>query len=516
MLQIQHLSIRHARDLRPLLSDFSFTLRPGDKAVIVGEEGNGKSTLLKLIYDPSLVSDYAEWSGEIAAGDTRLGYLRQELTQEELGKSVYEYCAAVPGFFDLTPREGADVARSLGLPPEFFYAEQPVSTLSGGEKVKLQLCRLMMEKPDALLLDEPSGDLDIDTLTWLARFINASHAPVLFVSHDETLIEQTANTVIHLELLRRRTLPRATVARMPYRQYYRERIAAFTRQTQMARKEAAEFQAKKEKYLQIESKVEHAQKVITRADPSGGRLLKKKMHAVKSLGRRLDKEKENMTQLPDVEDPILLSFPEETAFPAGKPLLDWTSPALTAPDGRLLARDVRLTVRGPEKVAIIGKNGAGKSTLIRQIARSLCGRGDIRAAYMPQNYPDLLPMDQTPVAFLAQSGEKEEDTRIRTFLGSMRYTPEEMEHPIRALSGGQKAKLIFLRMILSGSNVLILDEPTRNFSPLSGPEIREALSAYGGAILCVTHDRKLIREVCTKVYELTANGLSPVDRPKEE
>ena len=516
MLQIQHLSIRHARDLRPLLCDFSFTLRKGDKAVIVGEEGNGKSTLLQLIYDPALVEGYAEWQGNIVTQGARLGYLRQELTPGEKALSAYEYLSARPGFFDLSPRDLSGIAHSLMLPVDLFYSEQRVGSLSGGEKVKLQLCGLMIEKPDILLLDEPSGDLDLSTLGWLQRFINASSAPVLFVSHDETLIEETANVVIHLELLRRRTLPRATVARMPYRQYYEERLAALAHQEQMARKEAAEFQAKKEKYLQIESRVEHAQKVITRADPAGGRLLKKKMHAVKSLGRRLEKEKEQMTQLPDLEDPILLFFPEEAAFPAGKVLLDYSLPELRAPDGRLLSRNVRLSVRGPEKIGIVGKNGAGKSTLIRKIAAELSGRGDLALSYMPQNYEEQLDMDETPVRFLAQTGAKEESTRIRTLLGSLRYTPEEMEHPISALSGGQKAKLFFLRMILSGSSVLVLDEPTRNFSPLSGPEIRRVLREFGGAILCVTHDRKLMREVCDKVYELTEAGLSRLELTEDD
>jgi ATPase subunit of ABC transporter with duplicated ATPase domains len=126
---------------------------------------------------------------------------------------------------------------------------------------------------------------------------------------------------------------------------------------------------------------------------------------------------------------------------------------------------------------------------------------------MPQNYEDMLAMDMTPVDFLDKTGDKEERTRIRTYLGSLKYTADEMDHPIRELSGGQKAKVLLLKMSLSDANVLILDEPTRNFSPLSGPVIRGILKNFPGAIISISHDRKYIDEVCDTIYELTADGL---------
>ena len=122
-------------------------------------------------------------------------------------------------------------------------------------------------------------------------------------------------------------------------------------------------------------------------------------------------------------------------------------------------------------------------------------------------YEDLLDLDVTPVDYLDKTGDKEERTRIRTYLGSLKYTPDEMEHPIRELSGGQKAKVLLLRMSLSGANVLILDEPTRNFSPLSGPVIRKMLREFPGAVISISHDRKYIEEVCDKIYQLNPNGL---------
>ena len=126
---------------------------------------------------------------------------------------------------------------------------------------------------------------------------------------------------------------------------------------------------------------------------------------------------------------------------------------------------------------------------------------------MPQNYEELLRLDITPVEYLCPSGDKEERTKIRTYLGSLNYTADEMEHSISELSGGQKAKIFLLKMSISGANVLILDEPTRNFSPLSGPVIRRILRDFPGAIISISHDRKFIDEVCDKVYFLSEDGL---------
>lgn len=174
---------------------------------------------------------------------------------------------------------------------------------------------------------------------------------------------------------------------------------------------------------------------------------------------------------------------------------------------RILARNIRLLVTGPERVCIVGKNGTGKTTLIRQIAEELLARNDIHAFYMPQNYEESLDLEQTPVEFLTVNGDKEENSRIRTYLGSMKYTADEMAHPIRELSGGQKAKILLLKMSMEGCDVLILDEPTRNFSPLSNPVIRNMLKNFGGAMISISHDRKYIGEVATVVYELTEDGL---------
>ncbi|HEX2937975.1 MAG TPA: ATP-binding cassette domain-containing protein, partial [Ruminiclostridium sp.] len=499
----------HLKDIRTILDDFSFTLNSGDKAVIIGEEGNGKSTLLKLIYDPDLVNGYVEYTGQIIRNNLKLGYLAQELTEKQKALSVYEFCLGSDSFFDMTPKELSGTASRLNLKSDVFYSDRKIGTFSGGEKVKLQFALTLAEKPDILLLDEPSNDLDIETLEWLEQFINTCGLPVIFVSHDETLIENTANVIIHIEQTRRKTVPKYTIARMDYQSYIHERSVRLSHQEQAARKEQSDYEKQMEKYRQIQSKVEHQQNVISRGDPHGGQLLKKKMRAVKSMGKRFEREHEEMTEMPDVEEAIMLKFGSSITVPKGKTVLNFKLDRL-AVGGRVLSENIELTANGGDKICITGKNGVGKTALLRVIAGQLLRRQDIKAAYMPQNYEDVINPCKTPVEYLSESGTKDEITAVRTLLGSAKYTALEMEHRISDLSGGQKAKLLFLKMIYSGSNVLILDEPTRNFSPLSNSVIRDILKSFGGAIISVSHDRKYINEVCGKVFELTENGLSTV------
>jgi len=500
MLQITGLSAYLTKDMRPLIENFNFVLNNGDKAVIVGEEGNGKSTLLKLIYNPDLL-DYVESTGTVYTGNDRLGYLAQELPDDKYHLTAYEYFTAIPTFYDMTPKELSDIANQLSFSADLFYSDQVISTFSGGEKVKLQLASILIEQPDILLLDEPSNDIDITTLEWLEKFINNCGLPILFVSHDETLIENTANVIIHLEQVRKKTVPRYTVAKMPYAQYISERASALEHQEQNARKERDEYDKQMARWQQIYERVNHEQKIISRGNPHGGRLLKKKMKSVKSQEHRYEREKENMTQIPDVEESIFMYFDEKIYVPSGKTVLDFTLDKLTAGE-RILAEDIKMNLSGGCKSVIVGNNGTGKTTLLRRIADDLLKRTDIKTAYMPQNYSDLLDFTLTPIDFLSPSGHKDDITKARTYLGSMKYTSEEMEHEIGDLSGGQKAKLLFIKMILDGCNVLILDEPTRNFSPMSNPVIRSVLKNYRGTIISVSHDRKYIAEVCDTIYKL--------------
>ncbi len=517
MIQIKHVTLVHRTDLHVLTDDVQCVLHPGDKAVIIGEEGNGKSTLLKWIYNPKLVESYIEAEGERILGNEICAYLPQELSEEDGKKTVYEYMSDNAEFFDQTPKTLAKLSADFGMNHDIFFSDQKMYCFSGGERVKLQLMRCMMHEPSVLLLDEPSNDIDLETLHFLEQFILKFSGIVLFISHDEEFIRRTANMVIHLEQIRRKTMSRYSVVHDTYDQYLRNRAAVQDKQMQDALNERKEKLKRDEKLKRIEQRVEHEQNVISRQNAHGGALLKKKMHTVKAMEHRFEREAGEVTERPETEAEIFfLLQSDDQRIPNGKNILNLDIPLLTTQDGsRVLAEEIHLNVRGPEKVCIIGKNGAGKSTLLKQIREQLQQREDIKAAYMPQNYEELLDPEISPVEYLVPSGEKAEISKIRTWLGSMKYTADEMDHPIRDLSGGQKAKILFLKMSLDKVNVLILDEPTRNFSPLSGPVIRRELKQFPGAIISVSHDRRYIREVCDRVFELTENGLCEITLFKE-
>lgn len=506
MIQIKNLTAIHKKDSRSLFENLSFVLEKGDKMAVIGEEGNGKSTLLKLLYDPAITDAYIEYEGEILKNGACTGYLAQELAEEEKELTIWEYMSSDPVFFEKTPKELGKIAGTVGLPGDIYYGQEKLRQLSGGEKVKLQLARILMLEPEVILLDEPSNDLDLPTLEFLERFILNVPAAVLYVSHDETLIERTANKILHLEQLRRKTRCRYTVAKSTYEEYLMNRERMFVNQERIAGKQREEFARQQERYLRIQQKVEHQQNAISRQDPHGGRLLKKKMHAVKAMGKRFEREKEEFLDFPETEDAVFLLFGKESAVPQGKQILEYRLDVLEAGE-RVLARDLFLRVKGPERIGIIGKNGCGKTTFLRKIAEELRGRQDIRTAYMPQNYEEEMDIGKTCVEFLKTDGSTEEEKRIRTYLGSMKYTAQEMDHPAGELSGGQKAKLFFLKISMQRSQVLILDEPTRNFSPLTCPVIRKLLAEFPGTIISISHDRKYLKEVCNVLYELTEKGL---------
>ena len=504
MMQIKKLTLTHKKDLRVILEDFQLVLNDGDKAVIIGEEGNGKSTLLKWMYDPALTEDYIESTGERIIGKERLGYLPQELPEAEKTKTVYEYFYEKEKFWDQTPKDLAVLARKFGLTEEFFYRDQQMSELSGGEKVKAQMMRLLMEDVTVLLLDEPSNDIDLATLELLEKLIREWEHIVVFISHDETLIENTANMVIHIEQIVRKTKSRYTVAKLPYRTYVEERLQNFERQEQKAQSDRREKALRDEKYRKVYQSVQNALSNCSRQAPSVAKNLKDKMHTVKAMNRRFEKEDARMTEMPEQEEAIYFQLGgAEAAMPAGKTVIEYQLPKLETPDGeRVLAENITLKIRGPEKICIVGPNGAGKTTLLKKIAAELKEREDLRVDYMPQNYEDQLDLSMTPVDFLDSTGEKSERTKIRTYLGSLKYTADEMDHPIRELSGGQKQRLFIVLALIPDPQVVFLDELTTGLDTKARRSVWKSLQELkdrGLTIFLTSHFMDEVEELCDRI-----------------
>ncbi len=512
MITLGNLNVVLQKDSRILLKDFNFTLNKGDKVAIIGEEGNGKSTLLKLIYDVKLIEYYCEFSGNIIKKGIKIGYLEQSLNLDWYNFTINEYFLKDSILEDINLdkynnlNDISTILAKMHMDPAIVYSCQLMGTLSGGEKIKIQLAKILAMNVDVLLLDEPTNDLDIKTLVWLEYFINSSLIPIIFISHDETLLENTANVIIHIEQLKRKQSPKHTIERISYRDYIQKRLGMIEKQGQIAKKQRAEHQEQMEKFRQTYQKVEFQQNTISRSDPHGAALLKKKMKSLKSQERRYEREKENFFDIPEMEEAIGVNF-DEVFIPNRKKILDLEIDNLSSPE-KVLVKNIKLNVSGPEHIAIIGANGVGKTTLLKIIYQELKERKDITVGYMLQNYDDLLDIDKTAIDFIKNDSSKEEITKIMTFLGSLKFTPEEMQEKVKDLSGGQKAKILILKLILNKCDVLILDEPTRNLSPLSNPIIRNILSFYKGAIISVSHDRKYIEDVCDTIYQLTSQGLA--------
>ena len=212
-----------------------------------------------------------------------------------------------------------------------------------------------------------------------------------------------------------------------------------------------------------------------------------------------------LTEVPDVEESISFFF-ENVEMPRTKNIINLNIDELKVSD-KLLSKNIKLDVIGNVHLCIIGKNGIGKSTLIKLIYNELKDRNDIKVGYMPQTYDDILNNYKYVLDFVCPNGSKDEITKARMFLGNMKFTRDEMISNIKDLSNGTKAKLFLVKLVLDKCDVLILDEPTRNVSPLSNPVIRKVLSEYNGTIISVSHDRKYIDEVINELYLLTENGI---------
>ena len=244
-------------------------------------------------------------------------------------------------------------------------------------------------------------------------------------------------------------------------------------------------------------------------DSTAGRLLAKKMKNILSQEKRFNREATKMTELPTQADAIILEFPTISPLPSTKRVLTIQQMCLKIEE-HILVRNINFELLGQEKIGIIGKNGVGKSTFLKELRHLLKEKRSITLGYMPQNYHDILNEGDSPIDFLTSTGEAIEQEKILTHLASLQFTRNEVHHPISQLSGGQKAKLLLLKMVLDQANVLLLDEPTRNFSPTSQPQIRKLFTSYTGAFITVSHDRTFLKEVCQKIYYLTETGLEQV------
>ncbi len=510
MLRIKDLTIETEVG-KKIIENLNLHLNKGDKLAVIGEEGNGKSTLLKTIYNKKDVEEYCKIYGEIQKKGLTIGYLEQSLDSSWDNQKVGAYFLKEKPDSNIDYTKFEDINRILkklskiGIDPSILDSEQLIKDLSGGEKVKIQIAKILTKDPDILLLDEPTNDLDIPTLEWLEDFILTQKTPIIFVSHDETLLEKTANRILHLEHLKGTNTSRHTIANVGYEEYVTNREKALEKQAQMYNMEKREYL--KDKQILSRQKSIIRTKQITIDDSSTRRILNKQMKNI--LVRERKTEEKRKTEKVEVEDPIYMEFDKRAVVPKGRVVLNLNIKELKIGE-RVLTKDIKLFVKGPEKIAIIGQNGTGKTTFLKEILHTLDKKEDLKVGYMPQNYNEVLDDDMKVFDYITEELEDLDEDLMRAYIGSIKLTWEEMSGFVQDLSLGQKAKVILLKMMLGGNNVLVLDEPTRNMSSLSNPVIRKMLRDFKGSIISVSHDRKFLKEVCDKVYRLSSTRLKEV------
>ncbi|MFF4345923.1 ABC-F family ATP-binding cassette domain-containing protein [Streptomyces sp. NPDC001530] len=485
---------------RLLLSHLSFHVSPGDRVGLVGRNGAGKTTLLSI-----LAGQARPAAGSISRTEA-LGYLPQDpraadptvsvtdriLSARGLDEAVRALRAAETAMADGSERamnayaraeaefqarggyaaeaEAARVAAGLGLPTRVM--DQPVGALSGGQRRRVELARILFADHGTLLLDEPTNHLDADAIAWLRGFLTNHQAGLVLISHDTSLLAAVVNRVFHLDP-QRATLD---VHNTSWHAYLAQRDAD-------ERRRARERANAERKAAALHAQADKMRTYVSTAV------------AAKNMARRADRMLAELQPVRQREKVARIRLPEPA--PCGRMPLGAVSLTKSYGDHRVLS-GVDLAVDRGSRLVILGLNGSGKTTLLRLLAghdtpdsgRVVRGHG-LRLGYFAQEHDTLDPAD-TVRGHLAATAPHLTDGEVRRVLGSFLFTGDDADKRVGVLSGGEKTRLALAGLVHSGANVLLLDEPTNNLDPVSRAEVLAAVGTYPGAIVMVTHDEGAI------------------------
>lgn len=508
-----------------ILENVNFTVNEYDKIGIIGVNGTGKTTLFKIIS-----GIYGYDSGDIyTSKDCEIGYLEQntnfhsentileevlevfkdviemekylrdlehKISEESsntnsttLEKLMNEYSNKLEAFSDMNgygyKSEAKGVLKGLGFSDEDM--DKPISILSGGEKTRVLLGKLLLKKPTLLLLDEPTNHLDSEAIEWLEVFLKQYKGTVILISHDRYFLDQVVNRIFEIHNKKLKT----------YNGNYSDFIKA----------------SAIEKELELK-KFEDQQKDIKKQEKSIERL--KAFGREKHLKRARSKEKA-LAKVDVLDKPEAYRKKAKIEFnpsvTSGNDVLQLRDISMGYGE-RILFKDLNLDIYRGEKVALIGANGIGKSTLFKIIMNEVTPlSGDIKfgtnvnVSYFHQEQKTL-NLDNTIIDEIWEDNKQLTQTSLRTMLGAFLFEGEEVFKKISTLSGGERARVAILKLILSNANLLLLDEPTNHLDIDSKEVLEEALSSYTGTIFTISHDRYFLNTVVDKVLVLDENGIT--------
>ena len=512
MISVENLKVEFG--VKPLFEGASFVVNPKDRIALVGKNGAGKSTLLKIIAGQQRPS-----AGQVVLPqDTTVGYLPQvmrlsdETTVREEAQKAFADIAALKQRVDELERQmgertdyesddymslverytqeherylmmgaenqEAQLERTLmGLGFERRDFERPTSEFSGGWRMRIELAKILLQRPDVLLLDEPTNHLDIESIQWLEQFLATSASAVMLVSHDRAFINNVCNRTMEI------SCGRIIDYRVKYDEYVvlrKERREQQMRAYENQQKEMADMRAFIERFryqatkaVQVQQKIKQLEKIVP-------------------------------IEVDEVDNSALhLKFP----------------PCLRSGDYPVICEDVRkeynhvvfdhvnLTIKRGEKVAFVGKNGEGKSTLVKCIMNEIPFDGNLKIGhnvqigYFAQNQAQLLDESLTVFDTIDHVAKGEIRMKIRDILGAFMFGGEASDKKVKVLSGGERSRLAMIRLLLEPVNLLILDEPTNHLDMSSKDVLKEAIRAFDGTAIIVSHDREFLDGLVTKVYE---------------
>ena len=513
MISVESLSVEFSA--RPLFSGASFVINKKDRIALVGKNGAGKSTLLKI-----LAGLQQPTSGTVAVQkDVSVGYLPQVMvisddrTVIEETERAFEHISTMqddiarlnaelaertdydsPAYMELVERfthlserfqmmggmnYRAEMERTLaGLGFTAADFDRPTSEFSGGWRMRIELAKILLRRPDVLLLDEPTNHLDIESIGWLEQFLARSPGAVVLVSHDRAFINNATNRTIEI------SCGRITDYRVKYDDYVRlraERREQQLRAYENQQKEIADikdfierFRYKPTKAVQVQSRIKQLEKIVPiEVDEVDTSSLHLKFPPCLRSG-----------DFPLICDSVRKDYGAHCVF-----------------------RDVTFTIRRGEKVAFVGKNGEGKSTLVKCIMGEIPFEGslkighNVQIGYYAQNQAQLLDGELTVFDTIDRVAKGDVRLKIRDILGAFMFGGEASEKKVKVLSGGERSRLAMIKLLLEPVNFLILDEPTNHLDMRTKDVLKEAIRAFDGTVVLVSHDRDFLDGLVTKVYE---------------